>query len=722
MPRRHDPRLLITISVALVVLITTPLALAQAPAPQVPLAGKTLPQFVDPLPIPQIINLADPNSGYDPNAEIQLSMEEFKTKVLPSTFVYANLQPYTGTTIWGYRHANDGGSARQTYLGPVIIAKRGVPTRVRFINNLGTAANSKLRAYTDSIDRTIHWADPENHGANDCAMHGMMAPMGTPPSPECTQKFTGSIPAVAHLHGGEVPSEVDGGPHAWFTSDGTAKGEGYYSAPGANSNEAIYVYPNTQEAAPIWFHDHTLGATRLNVYAGLAGGYLIVDPANDPQNLPAPIPLVIQDRSFDANGELFYPAGIPHISNPEHPYWVPEFVGDTIAVNGKVWPFFNVEPRRYRFIIINGSNARTYELSLQTQNGTLLPPPIWQIGTDGGYLEFPVGIDLANTKPQVQRLTVMPGERADIIIDFGAVPPGTNFTLRNSARTPYPAGETVQGSTTARVMQFRVTPCAGGNCPADTTYNPTTAGRLRTIQRLVNPATGTLAAGVTATKTRRLTLNEVMGMPMVVNGIAYPGGPLEVLLNNSSFHSDATERPTEGQTEIWEIVNITADAHPIHLHLVQFQLMNRQTFDAGKYTATYDASFPGGVYIPGYGPPMPYGDEATATVLGGNPDPAPFLKGLPTPPNFNEAGWKDTVMALPGQVTRLAVRWAPTDAPTTAAATTLSFPFDPSTGVGYVWHCHIIDHEDNDMMRATLPFMNLLFPSENRSWVKGIHY
>jgi len=358
-----------------------------------------------------------------------------------------------------------------------------------------------------------------------------------------------------------------------------------------------------------------------------------------------------------------------------------------------------------------------------------------------------------------------------VIIDFSTVPAGTNLVLKNTAKTPFPAGAAPISNTVGQIMQFRV----NGSAAADTTFNPALAGAtLRggtgqgpVIQRLVNPATGARGAGVTVNKTRQLTLNEVMGMPQAVTnpvtGVLtnYPGGPLEILVNNtkwdgnringvttgppmpgmytferrSDFTNGVSEMPNEGDTEIWEIVNLTADAHPIHLHLTSFQLMNRQNFDLKKYTAAYGAAFPGGgwdpmmgatypkgVFIPGFGPPLDY-NTGNARALGGNPDIAAmgngkplYLLGAVLPPLPEEAGWKDTVIAYPGQVTRLAVRWAPQDVP---IGTIGSYPFDPNGGDGYVWHCHIVDHEDNEMMRP-----NLVTPlgEASRSYVMGEHY
>ncbi len=202
------------------------------------------------------------------------------------------------------------------------------------------------------------------------------------------------------------------------------------------------------------------------------------------------IPLVLQDRMFDTNGQLYFPnIGI----NSEHPFWIPEFVGDTIVVNGVTWPYLNVEPRRYRFLLINGSNARAYELFLVNPVTKAMGPPIWQIGTDGGYLDAPVKID-PNVKP-LDKLRILPGERAGFIIDFAGLE-GQILILRNTGRTPYPKGETPQGSTLGQIMLFRV-----GNSSKytpDNSYDPASGIALRTpLIRLVDPAAGTPADGVT---------------------------------------------------------------------------------------------------------------------------------------------------------------------------------------------------------------------------------
>lgn len=731
-------------------------------SPQVPLPGNAIAQFVDPLPGLDAIVAG--------TSQIELQMTEFQAQVLPTGM--------PKTWVWGY--IQPGQTNRVSYIGPVIVATRGQPTEIKFVNNLGSAATTNLLAYKYGTDQTLHWADPINNEAN------MWNHMAMPPAVGSVgaANYDDTIPACVHLHGGEVPPVLDGGPDAWFTSNGTHVGHAYYSRDGnALKNYNIYRYPNSQEGSPIWFHDHTLGATRLNVFCGLAGAYLVTDPSKDPANLPELIPLVIQDRMFDTNGQLFFPSdsagGVLWSLNPEHPYWVPEFVGDVICVNGKAWPFLDVQPKRYTFLFLNGSNARAYEMFLTDPVSGNRGPPLWVIGTDGGYLDTPVKVAPPGNN---STLVVMPGERYLVIIDFAGYQAGVfgpngvaysgNWVLKNTAKTPYPGGAAPTGGSTGQIMQFRVTGTPG----TDLKFNPAApgatlrggAGQGPSIVRLVNPVTGTLA--VTAQKTRQFTLNEVMGMPQnavdPVTGLmtAFPGGPLEILVNNTKwggmrvtgvtngmydmvsipgFTIDGSgknylsEVPNEGETEVWEIVNMTADAHPIHLHLVQFQLMNRQDFDMKAYSAAYAAAFPagfdmvtktmtaGGVYIPAFGPPLDY-NTGNARALGGNPDIAAvdvkgrplYLKGAAIPPLPQEAGWKDTVIMYPGQVTRFVVRWAPTDLPANTAPASASYPFDPNGGHGYVWHCHIIDHEDNEMMRPDAVTPN----GGTRTYIKGTDY
>ncbi len=765
--------LLLTLAVVFVFAGTA----AAVQSPQTPLAGSAIPQFIQPLPT---VSIAPQNSTMTTvfgNQALTLRMCEFWASVLPPGTIAAGVQPKT--RVWGYIVGNTcppngpNDPALDTYIGPVIVNQRGGgSTDITWVNDLGDTSTTQVLAYKYSTDQTLHWADPlapQMDGmSNMCMMAGGVPAFGS----DCAQNYAGPIPAAPHLHGGEQPAEVDGSPDTWWTSDGLHWGHKYYSfghvsgtpIPG---NYALYKYPNDQEAAPIWFHDHTLGATRLNVYMGLAGANYIYDPN---QNLPSNlqpltevVPLVLQDRTFDTNGQLFMPAdsagGILAAPNPEHPYWVPEFVGDTIVINGKAWPFLNVEAKRYRFLFLNGSNARTYEMFVVNPVTKVMGPPLWVISTDGGYLDAPVMIDPNAAKPAQTKLVMQPGERYEVIIDFTAYA-GQNLILKNTGRTPYPKGTSPQGTTLGQMMMFRVGAAPAGG---DLSYDPASGTPLRTgsqvIQRLVDPAAGTLAANVTAAKTRALTLNEVLLPPSTaidpVTGAPtnYPGGPYEILVNNTKWagkepngpeRSDFTyitvngtttgysEMPVEGDTEVWEIINTTADAHPIHLHLVQFQLMNRQKYNTNKYLAAYGAAFPAGAYMPAFGPPLNYAPSAASgNKYGGNPDITPYLQGPVSPPLPNEAGWKDTVITYPGQVTRIAVRWAPDSLPINTPPAQLYFPFDPSATdpvlgpyqYNYVWHCHIIDHEDNEMMRPDVVQVNPLAPPPSlRPLVKGVDY
>ncbi len=663
----------IIIIFSFIFIITNTLTLAQAV--QTPLPGNMIQKYVDPLP-----HFA--GARVDGTNPLTVSMHEFQQPVLPSTFVYP--AQFTGTYVWGYKV----GSAPALYPGFTIEAQRGTATAITYSNELPTAPF--LQNYL-IYDQTLHWANPDNLSMDD---------------PARMNPFFGPPPTVVHLHGGEVPSEYDGGPDQWFTPDGI-HGPGYRTASPVASYAAEYVYPNTQEATTLWFHDHTLGATRLNVYAGLAAFYFLRDWAKVRNDLPGgpndvevqePLPgggtksykpeieIVIQDRMFDTNGQWFF----PHIGdNPEHPFWIPEFLGDAIVVNGKTWPYLDVEPRRYRFRLLNGSNARFYNMWIENRVTATAGPIIWQIGTDGGMLDLPVPLT---------NLLIAPGERADIIIDFSGFA-GQTLTIRNNARAPFPKGGTADPQTVGQIMQFRVGMAISDPSGADPSYDPATYGSLRTNNPII--WFNTAAPDVT----RQLTLNEVMGL----------FGPLEALVNNSKWagkrpdgtplpggYPDGqgnilTELPLVGSTEVWEVINLTGDAHPIHLHLVQFQLISRQKFNVNKYMKVYDAAFPTGVYIPDYGPPLDYFTANADGALGGNPAIGRYLQGI-RPMNPNESGWKDTIIMYPGEVTRIAVRFAPQDLMTTVSGTNY-FDFDPTSGPGYVWHCHIIDHEDNEMMR-----------------------
>ena len=589
---------------------------------------------LDPMDIPKYVNQLSKPPVYKPcisnkwrpfgHSRIKhsytIDISEFDQQILPPGLPQ--------TKVWGYGgliYDKKTGKAKYSRSAPgaTFEATRGVPIEVKWINKLEGR-------HLFAVDPTLHWANP-----NHMPAHNLPKPW--PAFPPGFEKAQFPVPIVTHLHGGENKSVDDGHPEAWFTFDGKH---------GPDYRTSKYYYPNKQQSATLWYHDHALGITRLNVYAGLAGFYLLRDCSGPEGRLCLPkgkyeIPLVIQDRMFHTDGSLlFNNVGV----NPDiHPYWVPEFFGDTIMVNGKVWPNLNVDRRQYRFRVLNGSNARFYHLKMS--NGMTFT----QIGTDGGFLPKPA---------ELTSLLIAPGERADLLVDFSQIPPGTKIRLLNDANAPFPGGEGADPNTVGQIMQFTV--------PAD--------ARKPVKPRKLPDKLNSLPL-LKPDRKRILTLNEVMG----------PNGPTMVLLDGQMWSSVISETPRVGSTEEWVIANLTADTHPIHLHLVQFQLLNRQDFDASGYSIKWEE-------VNGMAPLMHPTIEVPVE---------PFLSPSgPIMPDDNELGWKDTVRMNPGQVTRIRVRFAPQDVPSGGVKPGENlFPFDPTTEPGYVWHCHILDHEDNEMMR-----------------------
>jgi spore coat protein A, manganese oxidase len=435
------------------------------------------------------------------------------------------------TSLWGYGSSSP---------GPIFDTRSGQGLLVEWVNELP-------HKHFLPIDHTIHGAEIDK--------------------PE--------VRTVVHLHGGKTPPASDGYPENWY-------------APGKS---AVLHYPNRQDATMLWYHDHALGINRLNVFAGMLGIFLIRDDQEDFLKLPRgkyEIPLVVYDRAVDRNGQLAYPVS----DNPKSP-WVPEFSGDAIVINGKIFPYLEVEPRKYRFRILNGSNGRSISLTMNT--GRAWFPRFLQIGGDQGFLP---------SAAPVMRVRLAPAERADVIFDFSSHA-GNNVFLRND---------------NLNIMQFRVAPKAS---PDDSLVPQT----LRPIRRM---------AESDAVKTRSLTLIE----------IDESGKAVRMLLNNTHWSMPVTENPMLDSVEIWNLINLTGDDHPIHLHLVRFQILDRRAFDSVAYRATGELKYVGPAHSP-----------------------AP-----------EESGWKDTVRADHGMVTRIII------------------PFEGFPG-RYVWHCHNLEHEDNEMMR-----------------------
>jgi spore coat protein A len=533
----------------------------------------TQPQFVNPLPIPPLI---DGRNG----GTFTISISEF----------YQDLglrDPASGqrmlTKVWGYNG---------TYPGPTILARKNVPLHFFWSNDLYNPSTRQPLPHLLPIDETIAWAlqDVPNW-----------------------QQY--GVPVVTHLHGGHTEAVSDGSPLSWFTPFFTKKGPQFVKG----QNEP-YTYNNDQDAATIWYHDHALGITRLNVYAGLAGFYVLTDN-NEQQlqsehKLPAAeydMGLAIQDRMFTAEGQLYYPSQ-PEDPGQPSPSILPEFFGDFILVNGKAWPVLEVEPRQYRFRILNGSDSRFYNLFLSGNNN------FWQIGSDQGLLTSPV--------PMSQML-LGPGERKEVVIDFSNPALwGQTIIVQNNAKSPFRKGKTVDPKTTGRIMAFRVNKSLNSTIPVSVL--PAT---------FHSPITPLVQNG----PTRKLLLfeneDEFDRIKPMLGTI--DGGAMD-------FEDPVTENIKLNDTEVWEFYNTTVDAHPIHLHLVKYQAISHQ-----KFTGTQDKS------------------TGKLTNI--------RLIGQPQVFNVDQDGWKDTYVMLPGEVTRVIAKF---DLPGR-----------------YEWHCHILSHEDHDMMR-----------------------
>jgi spore coat protein A, manganese oxidase len=520
---------------------------------------KILSPYVDALPVPPVIHPAQ-----HPGSVVQIHMREFRQKV------HRDLPP---TRTWGYNG---------TWPGPTFEVRTGQPFSVKWINELPQKHFLPI--------------DPSIHGAGE----------GVP-----------EVRTVVHVHGAKVLPESDGYPEAWITADGRT-GPTYDLSPSH--------YPNDQPATTLWYHDHALGITRLNVVAGLAGVYVIRDQEEDALNLPSgayEMPLLIQDRSFLADGSLWYPPA----PQGTHPMWMQEYFGETICVNGKATPYLEVEPRKYRFRIVNGSNSRFYHLTLLPADKSGKPtgqpvdaPPFRQTGTDAGLLPAPLSSHF---------LILSPGERFDVVIDFTEHADDT-LAMTNDAPAPYARGGEVVPS---EVMLFKVTKPLSGK---DESSLPDSLAPFTPLHP------------VEALRERVLALTE---MDRPSDGYTMIG-----MLGQKHWDDPITEDPKAGSMEIWSFVNTTGDVHPMHIHLVRFQVLNRQPFDVKQYLQSGKL-----VYT-----------------------------GIPMAPESNERpAWKDTVKTYSGYITRVIARF---DLPSGTSTT-------PGQEFRYVWHCHVLEHEDNEMMR-----------------------
>jgi FtsP/CotA-like multicopper oxidase with cupredoxin domain len=631
----------------------------------------SVPKYATPLLIPPVMPRARviPRRGRVVDY-YEIAVRQFAQQILPA--------PLPATTVWGYgatRAATRRGLLLHNAPSLTIEARADAPVRVKWINEL-VDANGGYVPHLLPVDQTLHWANPPG-GTMD---------RDTRPSFDSTPgPYTGPVPIVTHVHGAVgVGDDSDGYAEAWYLpaannipSDYATEGTWYnFFASKAAANYgatwgpgfATFEYPNRNRACTLWYHDHTLGMTRVNVYAGPAGFYLIRGgPAGDGAVLdsrtgsvavlpgPAPkendmfpsnktyyeIPIAIQDRSFNSNGSLFYPDTREFFDGATaeepgfipktdlSPIWNPEFFGNMIMANGNTWPFQVVEQRRYRIRFLNGCQSRFLILDFNQIPGV----EVWQIGNEGGFLAAPVNLTANNGN----RLLMALAERADLVVDFTNVPVGNHVLANVGPDEPFGGGEPGEDfepadpDSTGQIMQFRVVPAV--------TPDPTTPPQF-----LVLPPITPLSAPA---RTRPLALIEEMSMEW--------DGPAEAILGTAEngtpsgkmWMEPVTENPGVGETEVWELYNTTGDAHPMHIHEVAFEVVNREPL----------------VLDPETGEPV-----------------VPLqLSGSPRPPEPWETGFKDTVIAFPGEVTRVKMQF--------------------SSPGQFVWHCHIVEHEDNEMMR-----------------------
>ncbi len=541
------------------------------------LSAQEHPKFISRLPLPNRIHAMNPDESVFLNTEWAYHkfglFDRFGRQKRSLAFRYNQADSYSS----------------QGYLGPTIITKKDASVYVNFDNWLPTW-------HLLPVDSSIHQAMPKDD-------------------------YQSGVPTITHLHGGITQSHSDGYPEAWYTRNDR----------GAFFTSDTNQYDNAQEAQTLWYHDHTMGITRLNVYAGLAGMYLIRDD-NELEMmrshvLPSEeheVELIIQDKSFDGYGQMTMPSD-SGIEGAPKPSVVAEFFGDFILVNGKIWPYHTVEPRKYRFRVLNAADSRFFELKLSNDS------PIMVIGTDNGFLERPV---------EVASLPIAPGERYDIVIDFSYLK-GQTIIMQNIGPDEPAKGipqTPADPNTTGQVMAFRVDNWRS--------YLPNASVHTgSTLRSAIKPFT-------TIDNVRKVALFESMdhyGRLRPQLGTLQDG--------NLRWQDTLTETPKLGSTEIWEIYNTTEDIHPIHVHACAFQIIDRSAYSGQQIDLGKDSA----------------GGTKQKLVA------ARRLVETARPPEPFERGWKDEVRAYPGEVTRIAMKFTV-----------------PSR---FVWHCHILSHEDHDMMR-----------------------
>jgi len=575
------------------------------------------------------------------------------------------------TKVWGY------GQDTVTWPGQTFqvmsTSAGGDPeTVVRWENEL------QGKKHLLPVDTSLHWC---------YSLHGESSANGFDYTQFSIKK--NGVPIITHLHGGNTDFQFDGNPEFFYSPDGEVKGPQWDFAPGGFTN--TFRYNNDVRAGNLWYHDHALGLTRLNVYAGLAGFYFIRDfydtgLSDNPLGLPAfpyEMAYAIQDRMFTEKGALFYPAfpGDPFYEGfitdegadlpPDlfprgGPTALAEFFGDHMVVNGKIWPKENVEPRNYRMRLLNGCDSRFMVVRFRdvplgdtdfTSAGD--PIPFYVIGSDQG---------LASSATMTDTLVFEPGGRYDIVFDFGESD-GMRVIMENiGGDAPFGGDfgddlaeeDLFADRQTDRIMAFDVTlPLSSVSDSFDPGAIAAYAGNIEDVDyvRKVALFEGTDEFG---------RLQPLLG---TVNGNTDSGA---ATATPYTWFQQTTEDPGIGTTEIWEIYNFTADAHPIHLHLINFEILDRQNF-------TYEAE--GDQEVPQHNGEIGLAPNVTNVTL---------TPGLVAPgPGYVENAPKDMVTSLPGD---------PEGEPPTGQVVRIKATFDKPGR--YVWHCHILSHEDHEMMRV----------------------
>jgi spore coat protein A, manganese oxidase len=587
----------------------------------IPLSAADIPKFAQQLTIPGTLQgtpirrasiAARPKDPLEPQLDYSIAVKQVRLQILPP--------PLPATTVLAYGgNVRDAGDSvphvQYSVPGPRIEAVRGVAHDL-------TVHNEIVTPHFLPVDPTLHWANPNN------------IPVPTSPFIPFPPGYADAqfpVAHVTHTHGLMVESEMDGTAREWFTTLGQR---------GPHFVTQTYRQPNDQPSTHLWYHDHALGMTRLNVYAGLTGDYFIRDPASSLDFPPAgaqpvlpsgkyEIPLAIADRGFFTDGELNYPrTGI----NPDSPYWSVILPFNTNTVNGKVWPNLDVDRHQYRFRVRIAANDNIYGLAFDNGMSFTL------IGSDGGYLPRP---------QSVQSVTLGSTERADVLVDFSGFAPGTKIVLQNTRAADADLGT---------IMQF--------------TVKDTPSVAPPPLPETLNPMAPLVQDGPTRTKTQQFVVDARGNIVAMLDGLVHAEAPIDYSL--------------VGSTERWNLVETTGITHLIHLHLIEYQVVERRPFDIAAYNLRW----------------LLLNGQAPLTTRPIVVDPAPFFTGPAVPVAPYETGWKDTVQAQGGMVTSILARWAPQElAPAASRPGTNSFSIDPTTGAGYLWHCHILEHEDNDMMR-----------------------